>query len=61
MIRVKSLFGVLVVAVAFGGPLAAVGAMVQMGGVTTDQPQDERVVLGHRIGPNGQEILIYAE
>lgn len=56
----KSVFNALVVAVSLGGSVSAVAVMVHAGGAPEATVTDDRVVLGHRVTPNGQEVLVYA-
>jgi hypothetical protein len=57
----KSVFNALVVAVSLGSSVSAVAVMVQVGNNPTPQVTDDRVVLGHRVTPGGQEVLVYAQ
>lgn len=57
----KSVFNALVVAVALGSSVSAVAVMVSVSGSPAPLATDDRVVLGHRVTPNGQEVLVYAQ
>lgn len=61
---IKALFTVVIMAVATITVTATAQVFIQMDRTITDYNQsqaDGRVIIGHRIGPGGQEQLIYAE
>ena len=54
---------VAIIAIAFASTVSTGYAFTQMSGMVSNAKpaNDERTILGHRIGSNGQEILVYAE
>ncbi len=62
MKRIKSLFVAMTVLASLGASVTTVVAMVKLSGTSvTQEVKDDRVIIGHRIGSNGQEILIFSK
>ena len=59
MKRIKALFVAMTVLASLGASVTTVVAMVKLSG--TSVTKDDRVIIGHRIGSNGQEILIFSK
>ncbi|ARV77279.1 hypothetical protein FDI21_gp110 [Pseudomonas phage Noxifer] len=60
MKNIKALFNAVVVAVSVAGSVSAVAVMVKVGQLPNEQVTDSRTVIGHRVTPMGEEVLVYA-
>ena len=60
MKNIKAWFNVVVVAVSLVASVSAVTVVVKVGQLPTEQITDSRTVIGHRVTPMGEEVLVYA-
>lgn len=60
MKNIKALFNAVVVAVSVAGSVSAIAVVVQVGQLPNEQVTDSRTVIGHRVTPMGEEVLVYA-
>lgn len=60
MKNIKALFNAVVVALSVTASVSAIAVVVQVGQLPTEQTSDSRTVIGHRVTPMGEEVLVYA-
>ncbi|MNC41951.1 hypothetical protein D3C81_313250 [compost metagenome] len=60
MYKAKVLFGSLVIVAVMCSTIAAIVTLSSGNQYVEPEHTDAQVVLGHRVGPNGQEMLVYA-
>jgi len=60
MTKIKTAFATAIVLVTLASTATAATVMYKVSQLETKTTTDSRAVLGHRVTPSGQEVLVYA-